>query len=172
MSCFNPRTPGGVRPDPAQVRPILRMFQSTHPGRGATPLSVIPYRGSYCFNPRTPGGVRLFRQLLADVLFRFNPRTPGGVRRHNKSPLCSQRCFNPRTPGGVRHVRDLLQEEAGEFQSTHPGRGATGSHTTLSGSRTVSIHAPRAGCDSIKRKGLKVRVICGTFCERIGVDFL
>ena len=58
------------------------------------------------------------------------------------------------------------------FQSTHPGWGATILNVFTWQHTLVSIHAPRVGCDSIKRKGLKVRVICGTFCERIGVDFL
>ena len=35
----------------------------------------------------------------------------------------------------------------GEFQSTHPLRGATGRDGHWHGSRTISIHAPLAGCD-------------------------
>ena len=35
---FNPRTPGGVRPDSSSVRNDVMLFQSTHPGWGATQL--------------------------------------------------------------------------------------------------------------------------------------
>ena len=56
----------------------------------------------------------------------FNSRTPGGVRRSRGAfPTHSGRRFNSRTPGGVRL-----------------GKG-DGKNTT----RSVSIHAPREGCD-------------------------
>ena len=35
-SCFNPRTPGGVRLYADEGKPMSSEFQSTHPGRGAT----------------------------------------------------------------------------------------------------------------------------------------
>ena len=104
---------------------VLISFQSTHPGRGATYLLLANLMAFRCFNPRTPGGVRL--QSPARVLRapRFNPRTPGGVR-----PLLHQR--------KLYHL---------EFQSTHPGRGATSPLSKGIAVGTVSIHAPRAGCD-------------------------
>ena len=56
--------------------------------------------------------------------------------------------FNPRTPRGVRlpyhpdHQRRLWR-----FQSTHPARGATHRGWRCQRRRTISIHAPREGCD-------------------------
>ena len=38
---FNPRTPGGVRRPGTQKRSLHLLFQSTHPGRGATPNSFM-----------------------------------------------------------------------------------------------------------------------------------
>ena len=55
---FNPRTPGGVRPN-----------------------SVAKISLLICFNPRTPGGVRPDGSTNNINLKKsFNPRTPGGVR--------------------------------------------------------------------------------------------
>ena len=39
--CFNSRTPGGVRLPLRTCALILGMFQFTHPGRGATSISLI-----------------------------------------------------------------------------------------------------------------------------------
>ena len=55
----------------------------------------------------------------------FNPRTPGGVRQSCPLYVLRLFCFNPRTPGGVRQL----------FPVVAP-------------TRFVSIHAPRAGCDT------------------------
>ena len=122
---FNPRTPCGVRlAAPKQAAPT-KTFQSTHPLRGATPVSVTlgllmrfqsthplrgatrgttttPYRIAY-FNPRTPCGVRPCQVHL--------PLCPQHISIHAPLTGCddrgscnsgSRRYFNPRTPRGVR----------------------------------------------------------------------
>ena len=67
----------------------------------------------------------------------FNPRTPCGVRRrcttrgHRRS-----RHFNPRTPCGVRHKVAGARDDA----------------------RNISIHAPLAGCDQVKRRCFDHRI--------------
>ena len=133
---------------PAQVLYFRLLFQSTHPARGATFLRGSTLLAHYNFNPRTPRGVRL-AQLCVNM-FKLN--------------------FNPRTPRGVRQVLDLAPGDAIQFQSTHPARGATSSFSTLNkrcknfnprtprgvrrepstasqGHSSISIHAPREGCD-------------------------
>ena len=40
QGCFNSRTPGGVRPRTFGAVRLLRRFQFTHPGRGATGVGV------------------------------------------------------------------------------------------------------------------------------------
>ena len=57
-SCFNSRTPGGVR----------------------RPVPLHPDGGGGCFNSRTPGGVRQRAAPSVHSTHRFNSRTPGGVR--------------------------------------------------------------------------------------------
>ena len=59
--------------------------------------------------------------------------------------------FNPRTPGGVRlYAADYSRHARRGFQSTHPGWGATQFHqTNPTDNSSISIHAPRVGCDKI-----------------------
>ena len=63
--------------------------------------------------------------------------------------LCSSR-FNSRTPGGVRRYPLFRSCSPRGFQFTHPGRGATNLVHLLIEIRTVSIHAPREGCDLLQ----------------------
>ena len=121
---FNPRTPCGVRHVQSKSPSQGRIFQSTHPLRGATehsqtgvegdaisihaPLAGCDYHGCatlstpFYFNPRTPCGVRPDRYALLAGQLHFNPRTPCGVRRCSGTGQQGFRYFNPRTPCGVR----------------------------------------------------------------------
>ena len=104
------------------------------------------------FNSRTPGGVR---PKFAGVYTRvdsFNSRTPGGVRRAGFDLRTdTSSCFNSRTPGGVRLTIGYGTRLPRTFQFTHPGRGATCSALTNCYTKSVSIHAPREGCDKTLR---------------------
>ena len=147
---FNPRTPGGVRHAYAIEKLLTLMFQSTHPGWGATfALRIISYFKFVSIHAPRVGCDNKLR-LSSVGISSFNPRTPGGVR---PSKTQAETMLLPVSIHAPRVGCDI--------------NGAISFIVLL-----VSIHAPRVGCDSIKRKGLKVRVICGTFCERIGVDFL
>ena len=169
-SSFNPRTPHGVRLplilcisllllvsihaphtgcDVTQPsKPNRRLFQSTHPTRGATRFCVGP-RTQICVsihaphtgcdhitsNPYTPYWVSIHaphtgcdktKEHGRNQVCSFNPRTPHGVRLTAlPHPRCSA-CFNPRTPHGVRQ-RAKFSNAVKFF---------------------VSIHAPHTGCDS------------------------
>ena len=54
-SCFNSRTPGGVRPDAQKYDSSLIEFQFTHPGRGATSSDSISSASSLSFQFTHPG---------------------------------------------------------------------------------------------------------------------
>ena len=58
-----------------------------------------------------------------------------------------RRYFNPRTPCGVRLYHGDQWRGLKKFQSTHPVRGATLTKSCSLTLSTISIHAPRAGCD-------------------------
>ena len=87
-------------------------------------VTTLPHVTTY-FNPRTPRGVRPLEPARVASSTDFNPRTPRGVRRSWYSGSVSWHYFNPRTPRGVR-PKPLVHDER---------------------IRTISIHAPREGCD-------------------------
>ena len=148
------------------------IFQSTHPGWGATPYKTDERYNSK-FQSTHPGwGATLCAQSINNVPFYFNPRTPGGVRRYLL--LYQQRTSDisihaPRVgcdlptqslsiwtyPISIHAPRvgcDLLLRLSVQyklqFQSTHPGWGATRHICRYSAIGAISIHAPRVGCDS------------------------
>ena len=109
-----------------QVRRLPDQFQSTHPVWGATFCLLHVVQNYKHFNPRTPCGVRHgLGQTALSRRFDFNPRTPCGVR------------LDP-GPRGLKYR---------QFQSTHPVWGATRSGHRLIERCSISIHAPRVGCD-------------------------
>ena len=146
---FNPRTPCGVRRLKSSGVPLPKLFQSTHPLRGATERRRQQHHDPRYFNPRTPCGVRRAGNKCCCARRYFNPRTPCGVRRYpawavqlpcpafqsthplrGATYLAAEAAgrdpdFNPRTPCGVRPVYYAQGDNAPEFQSTHPLRGAT-----------------------------------------------
>ena len=85
---------------------------------------------SLCFNSRTPGGVRPCRLSLQffPLVFQFTHPGRGATSNSQK-----------------RFARVL-------FQFTHPGRGATCSLLSNCYTKSVSIHAPREGCDPFPSK--------------------
>ena len=168
---FNSRTPGGVRRY-NETRPRLHgKFQFTHPGRGATILSLrLTKRLEFQFTH--PGrGATSQEWTIGLLLFSFNSRTPGGVRPSwRRLGYLHFSSFNSRTPGGVRlgllRERLILEDVSIHapregcdnhtecwwngvpvFQFTHPGRGATQWCRLPHVVPPVSIHAPREGCD-------------------------
>ena len=82
----------------------IDVFQFTHPGKGATALSLLRVCCICCFNSRTPGGVR--RRPCP----RFDHRSEVSI--HAPREGCDRSDFSSRI---VRY----------RFQFTHPGRGAT-----------------------------------------------
>ena len=150
---FNPRTPRGVRRRCKDITTPSWLFQSTHPLRGATCGSFAASPPCLDFNPRTPlagcdagqrdaglahaisihaplAGCDIHCTYCSKSLSDFNPRTPCGVRPWSHCPGPGRGSnFNPRTPRGVRRQfpNGTLPTSA-SFQSTHPLRGATGTH--------------------------------------------
>ncbi len=130
-SCFNPRAPRGARP------------HASHP-----PHPWIP-----CFNPRAPRGAR--PQQLAAYGSRINVSIHAPRAGRDNLKYCIRirvACFNPRAPRGARPIASINLLGTGTFQSTRPARGATRETSSLSQSRLVSIHAPRAGRDPRRRE--------------------
>ena len=113
----------------ATVLPTLRtsafLFQSTHPGRGAT---TLPRRSSppLCFNPRTPGGVRLEQAQLVLTLEGVSIHAPrAGCDAIQVHQIFTVMRFQSTHPGRGATLQGFQAVGQDRFQSTHPGRGAT-----------------------------------------------
>ena len=176
------------------ANPLLPpIFQSTLPARGATPFfrqkspifpisihaprtgsdravkrgrssgtfqSTLPARGA------TGGGSSL---PIMDFVFQSTLPARGATDGDN---LGKHRIgyFNPRSPHGERRgVCDLLVAHA-IFQSTLPARGATVPDDGGKSSRTISIHAPRTGSDSLLHVEVKRDSWISIHAPRTGSD--
>ena len=73
---FNPRTPCGVRHIRRTLTDEQKVFQSTHPLRGATLPGLRQPPGHADFNPRTPCGVRLSPLFSSSVIFCISIHAP------------------------------------------------------------------------------------------------
>ena len=125
---FNPRTPCGVRPQPAGNWKWYQRFQSTHSLRSAT--------ASGHRSPR-PGVVSI-HALLAECDY---------YQQLRQMLLGS---FNPRTPCGVRPIHAFEANRACVFQSTHSLRSATQPTLYITTQQSKSYFAPT----SLKRPSL------------------
>ena len=131
FSCFNPRTPCGVRPSTGVAPPDNKRFQSTHSLRSATKREAeeavkVTVSIHALLAECDQGQEEFFSSMLVSIhallaecdllcpplLFNprsFNPRTPCGVRLFLVFVRSGRGIsFNPRTPCGVR--RKFLQE--------------------------------------------------------------
>ena len=124
MEDFNPRTPCGVRLDPARI-------------------------SCFCanFNPRTPCGVRPHQSTTAHKMGDFNPRTPCGVRLIVSKVDTGGEPFQSTYP--VRGATGFpAHAKTTSGISIHVPRAGC---DCRSGRRPwmcrISIHVPRAGCD-------------------------
>ena len=175
-SCFNPRTPCGVRPQACPPHKLTRLFQSTHSLRSATKVRDDLMKNNQFQSTHSLRSATFYEEagryayivsihaLLAECdCFSFAGRVDNG-------------CFNPRTPCGVRlprgtfraigypvSIHALLAEcdilgleimrEALGFQSTHSLRSATVATRLRRNIKRVSIHALLAECDCMATVG-------------------
>ena len=132
------------------ARTIPTAFQFTHPGRGATGRTLPPDLVQRMFQFTHPGrGATYYRRQFSQTESLFQFTHPGRGATYSAASFgCCCCSFNSRTPGGVRLLTLITIITMAQFQFTHPGRGATYSSDGLINVPTsVSIHAPREGCD-------------------------
>ena len=122
------------------------------PLAGCDLSSYSPVYYSDYFNPRTPCGVRLTGILFLLIFIVFQSTHP---LRGATQLLCGLLClllFQSTHPlRGATIVIALITISLGIFQSTHPLRGATAQTGVKCILIFISIHAPLAGCDKLKR---------------------
>ena len=150
---------------------LVHLFQSTHPVWGATFL-LLTMCGVCCnFNPRTPCGVRPIICVVGFVRIAISihaPRVgcdpepqklglpPKAISihaprvgcDHDGSSVDRKRVEFQSTHPVWGATRMIYQHyKLGIFQSTHPVWGATFPDGTMQYMFSISIHAPRVGCD-------------------------
>ncbi len=144
------------------ISPLLvncSMFQFTHPVRGATVIKRYVRIGiRFQFTHPVRGATRCNQRVLSLRSVSIHAPRAGCDRMHLEVYEPFQ-CFNSRTPCGVRHDALVSLEIIFLFQFTHPVRGATGWVSVCPSPLSVSIHAPRAGCDSRTKSAELVRFL-------------
>ena len=122
---FNPRTPGGVRPDETDTYQTKNKFQSTHPGRGATGTLSFRHRQSEV-SIHAPRAGCDWNETFCVFLSKVSIHAPRAG--------CDDAIKAADIEGGVSiHAPRAGCDPNGKFY--HPF------------GNFVSIHAPRAGCD-------------------------
>ena len=130
------------------LRPLILIFQSTPPARGATCCRRSCFPVCWYFNPRPPRGGRLFcfYSVIVSRTFQSTPPARGATPPYFYAYPGSL-YFNPRPPRGGRLSLHHYLITNMLFQSTPPARGATISSSDSWGTTNISIHAPREGGD-------------------------
>ena len=145
---FNPRTPCGVRLGTGAVRVLLLLRISIHaPLAGCDRRNLrTPSREHISIHAPLAGcdssGVRSTQNI-----FNFNPRTPCGVRLLVVHSLGLVVDFNPRTPCGVRPFCSLSTKRRSKISIHAPLAGCDHIRRCMAMETVISIHAPLAGCD-------------------------
>ena len=95
-----------------------------------------------------PGrGATVVMRIKVTLAQSFNSRTPGGVRLSTHVFSASFGSFNSRTPGGVRPTEVLVKYLPRSVSIHAPREGCDWGVRRSPVQRDVSIHAPREGCD-------------------------
>ena len=172
---FNPRTPRGVRLGPgAIVRPgsLDISIHAPREGCDSSPSSVDRWNEISIHAPREGCD----RPCCTSETGRryFNPRTPRGVRRrYFPSPSAEGRFQSTHPARGATPACPVEAQGVESFQSTHPARGATICHwSTDNLDITISIHAPREGCDSPQMHAGPPLLAISIHAPREGCDLL
>ena len=118
--------------------------------RGATFCFDNNTLDSKNFNPRSPCGGRHDEDSVEALAATFQSTPPCGWRLFNPLLKCRHIHFNPRPPCGGRQFIFASTFMPNRFQSTPPVRGATQLRNFKRWITHISIHAPRAGGDSIR----------------------
>ena len=158
-SCFNSRTPGGVRPPHQGWRSFLQCVSIHAPREGCDyeEWQKLAERYEVSIHAPREGCDRLRRQSAVATCC-FNSRTPGGVRQGRRDIKTVVRMFQFTHPGRGATRSQKRSFKRSLFQFTHPGRGATRIRSLSACDTSVSIHAPREGCDP--RRNIPITGAC------------
>ena len=128
---------------------IFIVFQSTHPLRGATRRSTSKLQVSIISIHAPLAGCDKIQATKIRLSRYFNPRTPCGVRLRPCLLISVLGYFNPRTPCGVRRPLPPRFPQHNRISIHAPLAGCDLLRRAPMSTRTISIHAPLAGCDFV-----------------------
>ena len=171
---------------------IKEVIVSIHAPRVGCDTDATPEQAQQLrFNSRTPCGVRLkdngrcpecyvsihaprvgcdttVRSSQTEILqFQFTHPVWGATINFYLNRFSKR--FNSRTPCGVRHLMTMQDQNTPTFQFTHPVWGATYLYTSIERFNTVSIHAPRVGCD-VQGQDVSFIIYVSIHAPRVGCD--
>ena len=133
------------------IRPSGRSFQSTHPARGATP-GVFCSKGGAGISIHAPregcDGITAVYEELEQVFQSTHPAR-GATRRAIIRRARNLLYFNPRTPRGVRLLPWCVTARRSSISIHAPREGCDTGRWARFGYFAISIHAPREGCDQV-----------------------
>ena len=124
-------------------------FQSTHPARGATP-GVFCSKGGAGISIHAPregcDGITAVYEELEQVFQSTHPAR-GATRRAIIRRARNLLYFNPRTPRGVRLLPWCVTARRSSISIHAPREGCDTGRWARFGYFAISIHAPHEGCD-------------------------
>ena len=125
-------------------------FQSTLPAWGAT-LAARAIFSAVLISIHAPRmGSDKTREEIKLNFIHFNPRSPHGERRTSAGNAKSSETFQSTLPAwGATAAKNYAEAWRIEFQSTLPAWGATTDSVKTIRPKTISIHAPRMGSDTL-----------------------
>ena len=149
---FNPRSPWGERQKGSPGCGSRDLFQSTLPVGGATGR-LMALDLSQLFQSTLPvGGATAHAAPACRPGFISIHAPRGGSDLHQVFKQWIDGDFNPRSPWGERLDCKPVGYGLSRFQSTLPVGGATSLPMRGANFKVISIHAPRGGSDSIRRR--------------------
>ena len=154
---FNPRTPCGVRHLYTSCMRWPRIFQSTHPLRGATAGSAARDGpdGEISIHAPLAGCDGTCIAHSSDCPTNFNPRTPCGVRRSSRSISHWASWISIHAPLAGCDIQAGLLRLPAQISIHAPLAGCDLMAIYRSAACAISIHAPLAGCDCRSRPCLR-----------------
>ena len=132
------------------LTPTVDQFQSTHPARGAT-FRCLDKKPLFGFQSTHPARGATRRYVCTNEGWRFQSTHPArGATAHKRDHARRILYFNPRTPRGVRLTLPTARAPQNTISIHAPREGCDQDIHPLLRDMYISIHAPREGCDEVQ----------------------
>ena len=169
---FNPRTPRGVRPLPPTPLSRGKSISIHAPREGCDAVffvalsTIIPFQSTHPARGATMG------YTLDDLDKKISIHAPreGCDDAPGHYLVCTNVFQSTHPARGATCRPQSLPDTLWSFQSTHPARGATPTTVQSGLYQSISIHAPREGCDLVTEERFCHVGIISIHAPREGCD--